>query len=198
MNEDQLKIKSKIIEVTEMGLTDKSNLHSYDDIYPFLFDKYINKKKLNIFELGTGFGGGLLILSELFPNSDIYALDHNYTGPYCLKPDTLPNDRKEHQVINLDNRNIKFLDPMDQSNPDILNQLPSSIDIIIDDASHDYSKSMESFNLLLPNLKKGGIYIIEDVYPQFYSLYENDGRFKIFNNINVKNRTDDVIAVFYN
>lgn len=198
MTENQLKIKNKIIEVTEMGLTDKSNIHSYDDIYPLLFDKYLNKKNLNIFELGTGFGGGLLILSELFPSSNIYALDHNYNGPYCVKPDFLPADRKETQVISLENKNITFLDPMDQSSTDILNQIPNEMDIIIDDASHDYNKSMESFNLLLPTLKKGGIYIIEDVYPQFYNLYENDGRFKMFNNISVKNRTDDVIAVFYN
>ena len=129
MTDLQKKIRNIIIDVSEGGLTDKSNLHSYDEIYPLVFESFLDKE-INIFEIGTGFGGGLLILSEVFPKSKIFALDHNYTGPYCLYPEFLPQDRKEHQIVDLGGRNITFLDPMDQSDPKILDNLPN-LDIIV-------------------------------------------------------------------
>lgn len=196
MTELQNKIRQIIIEVTNNGLTDKSNLHSYDEVYPILFEKYLDKDDITIFELGTGFGGGLIILSEVFPNAEIYALDHNYTGPYCLYPEFLPNDRKEHQIAKIDGRNIKLLPEMDQSDPKIL-ELTPQFDIIIEDACHQYYKSMESFNLLEQKLKPGGIYIIEDIYPDFYDFYKNDSRFELFDLRSIKGRGDDVLAVYY-
>jgi SAM-dependent methyltransferase len=195
MTEKQLKIKNKIIEVTNKGLTDKSNVHSYDEIYPILFENYLDKE-IDIFEIGTGFGGGLLILSEVFPKANIYAIDHNYTGPYCLYPEYLPSDRDKNQIVELSSRNITFLEPMDQSDPRILDLTPK-FDIIIEDASHQYNKSMESFDLLKNKLKPGGIYIIEDIYPEFLEKYRNDQRFKIFDLRNQKGRQDDVLCVYY-
>ena len=189
-------IKNKIIEVSEKRLTDKSTIHSYDEIYPELLEPYLEKKP-TIFELGTGYGGGLLILSDLFPESSIFALDHNYDGPYCVSPKNLPSDRDASQIINFEGRNVKFLDPCDQCDPNILNFIPEC-DIIIEDASHVYSKSMCSFDLLLPKLKSGGIYIIEDIYPEYRKLYESDPRFKMYDVTHIKNRPDDLIAVYFN
>lgn len=194
MNEKKELIKNKIIEVSQKRLTDKSTTHTYELIYPELLEKYLGKE-LNIFEVGTGYGGGLLILSDLFPESKIFALDHSYDCPYCLKPKTLPAGRDESLIINFDDRNVTFLNPCDQCDPIILNSIPDC-DIIIEDASHQYHKSMGTFELLEKKIKKGGIYIIEDIYPEFKELYNQDERFILFD-LSSEKSVDNVIAVYY-
>ena len=64
MNEVQQKIKDKLIEVTNLKLTDKASYHAYEEVYPFLLDKFIGKKS-NMLEVGMSWGGGMQILSEL-------------------------------------------------------------------------------------------------------------------------------------
>ena len=44
MDEVQQKIKDKMIEVTNLELTDKASYHAYEEVYPFLLDKFIGKK----------------------------------------------------------------------------------------------------------------------------------------------------------
>ena len=44
MDEVQQKIKDKMIEVTKLELTDKASYHAYEEVYPFLLDKFIGKK----------------------------------------------------------------------------------------------------------------------------------------------------------
>ena len=67
MDEVQQKIKDKMIEVTKLELTDKASYHAYEEVYPFLLDKFIGKK-CNMLEVGMSWGGGMQILSELFLN----------------------------------------------------------------------------------------------------------------------------------
>ena len=38
--------------------------------------------------------------------------------------------------------------------------------------------------------------MIEDVYPEFYDAYCQDGRFDIYDVRDIKDRADDVIAVY--
>ena len=62
MNKIQQKIKDKFVEVTKDGLTDKADYHAYEEVYPYLLDKFIGKK-INILEVGTATGGCLLYTS---------------------------------------------------------------------------------------------------------------------------------------
>ena len=41
MNKVQQSIKDKMIEVTKLELTDKASYHAYEEVYPFLLDKFI-------------------------------------------------------------------------------------------------------------------------------------------------------------
>jgi predicted rRNA methylase YqxC with S4 and FtsJ domains len=178
MNNIQLKIKQKIVEVSNLGLTDKATFHSYEELYPYLLEESIGKK-LNILEVGVAKGGGLRILSELFPESNIYGLDISYNQLEIKVQDT----------------NIKLLPENDQGNPDFNSALPN-LDLVIEDASHDYHKSMETFNIIKSKLNQNAIYIIEDIFPQYKSFYDNDERFKIYDLTQNKNRLDDVVAVY--
>jgi len=178
MNDIQLKIKQKIIEVSNLGLTDKATFHSYEELYPYLLEESIGKK-LNILEVGVAKGGGLIILSQLFPESNIYGVDRSY---------------KELELQE-EYRNLKMLPESDQTNPNLVNQLPN-LDLVIEDASHDYYKSMETFNIIKSKLNENAIYIIEDIFPEYRSFYDNDERFKIYDLTHIKNRSDDVAAVY--
>jgi trans-aconitate methyltransferase len=179
MNKQQ--IKQLIIDITELKLTDKASYHSYEFIYPELLEPYSNGIPLNILEIGTGYGGGLLILSKIFPESTVYGLDHNY--------DIL--------TIPLNNTNIILLEAMDQTDPSSLKEI-EGIDIVIEDASHDYIKSIQTFEMIKPKLNKNALYIIEDVYPQYLDNYKNDSRFEIVDLSQIKNRADDIIAIYRN
>lgn len=171
-------IQEKMKLYSNMGLTDKSSTHSYDQLYPQLLEKFLGKQN-NILEIGTGQGGGLMFLSESFPESTIYGVDHDYS--------TLKVDVK--------NTNITLVNQMDQTDYSLAMKLPM-LDIVIEDASHDYRKSMKTFENLKNKLNPGAIYIIEDVYPQFTALYQSDKRFRLYDLRENKNRQDDVVAVF--
>ena len=177
MNDTQNKIAEKIREISLLGLTDKATDHSYDLIYPSLLEKYIDRK-INILEVGIGKGGNLLILSQLFPGATIYGIDY-----------------ANNLRIETKNTNIIILPPMDQSDPEMLRYLPM-LDIVMEDASHNYTKSMATFNLLHPLLSPGSLYIIEDIYPEFFDLYSNDQRFIVKDARHIKGRQDDVIAYY--
>lgn len=64
---------------------------------------------------------------------------------------------------------LVLLAPMDQASPKILAHGP--FDVIIDDASHLSSKTIESFRLLWPHLKPGGWYVVEDTHMAYHDHY---------------------------
>ena len=72
--------------------------------------------------------------------------------------------------------------------------------IIIDDGSHFYQDQLDTFKLLKSKVKKGGLFIIEDVNDlnimrtEFEELY--DGEIEIIDNREIKNRQDDVLIVY--
>jgi len=179
MNKTQKKIKDKLIEVTNLGLTDKAKYHAYEEVYPYLLDKFVGKTA-NLLEVGTGHGGGLKVLCELFPECNVYGVDHN--------PSILKIDVEEYP-------NLTFIQS-DQCDASLADKLPM-LDFVTEDGSHQMSESLRTFEILEPKLNPGAIYAIEDIYPQFFDAYVNDGRFEIFDVRDKKGREDDVVAVYY-
>lgn len=181
MNKVQKLIKNKIIEVTKMGLTDKADYHAYEYIYPDLLEKFIGKSN-NILEIGIGGGGGgLKILSDLFPESKIYGIDNNLEICILFDVSTLSN--------------VELFE-FDQCDAKILDNLPM-LDLVMEDASHDMVKSIKTFEMLESKLNPGAVYIIEDVYSHYYDDYIKDGRFEMIDIRSIKGRGDDILAVYY-
>jgi hypothetical protein len=163
----------KFAEIFRKYYTDKvvqkDELHSghrYDITYSNILDSIRNN--INTFlEIGIGLGdhyagrnkvypdykhgSSLLAWSEYLPNASVYGWDihkcNNIDNPRiktCLLDAT-----SEKQVSNFFLRNnIKF-------------------DLIIDDGSHWENDQVKSFMLLHSKLNKEGLYIIEDILPQF-------------------------------
>lgn len=180
MNKSQQKIKDKIIELTEMGMTDKADYHSYDEIYPILLEKFLGKPH-NMLEIGIGGGGGgLKMLCDIFPESNIYGID-NLVSRCQLKFE--------------DYENLKVFQ-FDQCDPAMLESLPM-LDFVTEDASHIFESSIKTFEMLESKLNPGAVYVIEDVYPQYYDLYVKDGRFEMHDIRSIKDRGDNILAVYH-
>ena len=158
------------------GSGDKGTAHSYiEHYYHHRFNK-IRLNKLNILEIGVSTGLSLEMWSEYFPNSNIIGveLDNiNYK----------PSNNRIKLVIG-DGTDSKTFQNIDH------------LDIIIDDGSHIFTDQIFSYAILYDRLKKGGVYIIEDVKnidevrPFFNRLNINT---KIFDFRKLKERHDDVI-----
>ena len=98
-------------------------------------------------ELGVYYGNGLITLREYLPESELIGIDVSLE---CY------------------NRQINNCSLYQSSQTDVtrLNEILSKhnpLDLVIDDASHEIDKSIESFNIIFPYVSSTGIYIIEDL-----------------------------------
>jgi hypothetical protein len=143
------------------------DINGYSALYHTLFDK-IRQDKLNVLEIGIGTmipgapssmvgysqshykpGGSLRAWRDYFVNSRIIGVD--------IQPDTqFSDDRIETHLCNSTKaEEVKQL----------MDTLNTEFDIIIDDGCHDGGSQTNTLRNMYPYLKKGGIYIIEDIYP---------------------------------
>ena len=126
------------IEARLGGLTDKFSL----GYYPYYRELLGGKQDASILEVGTAYGGSLLMWHELAPQGYIAGV----------------NDRDDVDWPDWAEKII-----CDQADPDLPEMLrPVTFDLIVDDASHMGGKSRETFKLLWPLVKPGGWYVLED------------------------------------
>lgn len=134
---------------------DKNIVHKwthYLDIYEKWFSSYKNID-IKLLEIGVSMGGSLQLWQKYFnSNSIIVGLDIN---PAC-------------KVMEKDNISI-IIGSQDDSK--LLNNIPHSFDIIIDDGSHVQSHIITSFENLWEKLNFGGIYLIEDLHTSYWEEF---------------------------
>jgi len=154
--------------------SDKGNHHNYSTFYEHIFS-HIKDEKLNIFEVGLGTnnvnvpsnmgahgrpGASLRGWRDYFKNSMIYGAD---VDQGCLFQEerirTFYTDQTNREVIDncwnqLDLKDIEF-------------------DILIDDGLHEYNANRNFFENSVHKLKKGGIYILEDISEQYSDNVQN-------------------------
>lgn len=152
---------------------DKSSLcHGYDRFYSSELG-YLRKSKIQILEFGIHYGASQAAMSKYFINSTIFGVDKN---PYYKKF----HSKKIHSL---------YCDISDEiSLKQLTNHLKNKVDIIIDDASHIPDHQLITFIEMFNSLKRGGIYIIEelDVYKSYKELYSSK----------VKDGEDSIIRKF--
>lgn len=116
------------------------------------------KHRLNqILELGIAGGGSIPYLFDLCDAEFVVGLD--------IAPDS-PDIRQIIDQSALANRYELYFET-DQSDRDALTNIvnthfPKGLDLIVDDASHLLDLTRQSFEILFPKLKPGGLYVIED------------------------------------
>lgn len=169
--------------------TDKNSTHCYvEKFYENAFSLYQNKK-ISLLEIGISLGASLKLWREYFSNAV--------------------------NIVGIDNREYVLLDKYkniegvtyyfeDAYNPEIVKKLPK-FNIIIDDGCHDLETQIQALQIYLPLLKKGGLYVIEDIqqqlYPDAYDQLVNalpeefKNRFEWLDLRQYKNRLDDTLMV---
>jgi cephalosporin hydroxylase len=101
-----------------------------------------DKQPKRLLEIGIQTGNSLRMWADYFPDTEIVGLD-------IVRPNVpMPN-------------NVKMVEG-DQTNRELLESL-GEFDIIIDDGGHTCFQQQTSFEILFPRLKKGGVYVVEDV-----------------------------------
>lgn len=170
--------------------TDKV-LHGFLPIY----ENYLKDKRhdfLNLCEIGVFFGASIKMWGEYLPNSTIYGLDafegkqgngSTFTN-YRLFFDEVNNNQEKYPRIKLykvdQSKKIELEDFVKKCQNENI-----KFDVIIDDGSHLMFDQQITLYTLLPLVRSGGIYIMEDLHTSFqkgYDIYP-DG----------KNTTDSVL-----
>jgi len=152
-------------KLAEIYRTDKVGKHFYTPHYSSHFE-WFRTKEINILEIGVGgykrpYGGGksLRMWKKYFPLGNVYAIDIHDKSP-------------------LQENRIKIFKGSQVDEP-FLNEVCEEIgeiDIIVDDGSHINEHVIESFGLLFPKLKDGGIYVVEDTQTSYWEHYGGDNK----------------------
>jgi len=126
--------------------TDKELRHRYCSlIYDQLFEPLRNLP-LDILEIGTCHGGSLILWHDFFPYANIVGVDNS--------------DQVYHPVIDTYQRiALKF----DDAYSDKFVSNLYLFDIIIDDGPHTLESHKKFIDLYLPQVRPGGLLIIEDI-----------------------------------
>lgn len=124
----------------------------YLPVYERFFAPY-KDKPINILEIGVSHGGSLEIWAKYFhPDSNIVGVD---IEPLCKS---------------IEGGNIKIFTGS-QADRSFMESLPFEFDIIIDDGSHVQSHVRETFSIMFPKLKNGGLYLVEDLHTAYWEGY---------------------------
>lgn len=142
------------------GKSDKAiGGHGYTVYYDKWFAPIRNEVRV-ILELGIGGenthngGGSLRAWEEYFPNALVYGVDmYDKSSNDTLRIKTFKGSQDDAEFLN-----------------DLISRIGNP-DIIIDDASHRSPETVNSFKILFPHLKQGGIYVIEDTFCSYWTHY---------------------------
>lgn len=147
---------------------DKVIPHNYHLYYASHFTEYIDKP-LKLLEIGIGGenreigGASLKMWNKVFPLAEIYGLDI-------------------YEKTELNSEMIKtfIVDQGDANALNIFSEENGPFDIIIDDGSHRRSDQLTSLFNLIPHVKPGGYYILEDYFTSYWPVYDGSTLAKDF------------------
>lgn len=144
--------------------TDKMGNHFYAPHYMTHFRAF-RRQRIKLLEIGVGgvaapdFGGhSLRMWKRYFPRAEIYSVDI-------------------YDKSALEESRIRIFRGS-QIDPGLWAEVFKEVgefDLIIDDGSHVNRHVLETFRMLFPRLKSGGIYVIEDTQTSYWPNYEGDG-----------------------
>ena len=139
--------RDKLAETATKFNTDKTN-HGYIEIYRNILPDKVKIKKL--LEIGAYQGESLMLWQKVFPKTEIHTIENfSYSG--CADKEVL-----ETYGFTVHEGN--------QTDIEFLASIEDEFDVIIDDGDHRPINQQLAFrHLFANNLKKGGLYVIEDV-----------------------------------
>lgn len=140
--------------------TDKGDKSPMGNCYADFYENWFKEIRFtckNLLEIGIDRGGSLYANHEYFPNANIIGLD-------IEEKKFLEKERIK--TYRLDQNNINEIDSFYHN---CIRQ-NMYFDLIIDDGSHVVSHQQKTFGKFFKLLRKGGIYIIEDLGSSYFQL----------------------------
>lgn len=170
----------RLSQIAQKHDTDKGlNYHGYTPVYDKYFSQYVGKG-ITFLEIGIGGyefndrgGGSLNMWAEYFENAKIIGVD------LFDKSQIKKDSRVEIHKFSQDN-GMAFFNLFQQGIPDI----------VIDDASHRNDLTIQTFKIVFPYLKEGGIYVVEDTHTSYWKEH--------FNGTNNLESQETIIGFFRN
>ena len=161
MSPDDPESTSSLDGLGKLFKTDKSSLvHNYLNAYERLLP--FERDDVFLFlEIGVFRGASALMWAEWFRNATVIGVDLKLP-----KRPVLPTNLR--------------LEKGDATRASTVNRLKSkysSPSVILDDGSHQWNQQRESFRLLWPWLREGGVYIVEDLHSSSESGFTGDDIF---------------------
>jgi len=150
-------------KLAEIYGCDKYGKHFYTPNYALHFKKF-RFRKINLLEIGVGGynnprlgGSSLRMWKKFFPFGNIFSIDI-------------------YDKSALQEKRVKIFKGS-QVDKDFLQEVSNEIgeiDLIVDDGSHINEHVIETFKILFPKLKDGGIYVVEDTQTSYWEDYGGD------------------------
>jgi 8-demethyl-8-alpha-L-rhamnosyltetracenomycin-C 2'-O-methyltransferase len=162
--------------------TDKwGKKHHYTPVYYSLFRNQNKRRRVKkVLEIGVAEGAGLRMFRDFFPNAIIYGAEIDdkrlilEEGIQTFKCD----QSKKDDLVNL------------------LSIIGTDIDLVVDDGSHKPQDQVYTCLSIMPALKKGCIYVIEDVSD--IRIVEPIKKFYKPSLVKVGDRYDDCLLIIKN
>ena len=160
-NLDMISIKKKELFDKDLSFLFKyfdsyKLLEGYTDFYHENLQK-LKDKKLDILEIGVARGDGMASFYFYFPYSNLIGVDNN---PFKIR---YKSKRIRSLYCDISSKQIL---------KNLTNHLNQKFDLIIEDCSHKLIDQILCFSENFKNLKKGGIYIVEDLnFPEIHKMY---------------------------
>ncbi len=155
-------VSHSIIELEDFAREFNTDKQAKDNAYLPFYLQYFERQgmkrdePLHILEIGTNKGSSLRMWAEYFSNARVCGVD--MTREYEL-PDVLDHPNIHTQIVNQGSRAALFNYALAQE----VYANPNGFDIIIDDGSHDQTHQQVSLGVLFGFLRRGGLYVVEDV-----------------------------------
>lgn len=117
------------------------------------------KRVENVLDLGIFKGGSVALYSELFSPKRLVGIELD-----CNRVDALDQFISRHSL----GEQIRLHYGINQNDLGLLAAIlqenfgDDPLDMVVDDCSHMYEPTKRSLNMLLPRLRPGGLYVIED------------------------------------
>lgn len=143
------------LEISNEKGSDKASRHGFDACYEAHFSS-LRDMEISILEIGIQAGASLRLWEEYFPKARIFGIDKEAV---CKSHET----ERSRVFIGMQ-EDGEFL----QSVTDETGEL----DIVIDDGGHHMWQQQASFSKLLPHVRSGGLYVIEDLETSYQPPFE--------------------------
>lgn len=159
----------------EAGADKGSFYHNYTDIYSRYFAD-LKDKPIKFLEIGIYKGASVKMWEKYFTAADLHFIDITFDNAEYSSP------RSHYYLCNQES--VPGLQKFIQD-------AGGNFDVIINDGGHTMNQQITSFKTLFPHVKRGGMYIIEDLHTSYWSSWPG-GNTRLNTMAFLKSLIDDV------